>query len=544
MCSLSGCACSWIWKFPQQPDNWFGSFDPFPATIDGCGNGLDFVVSFPMDGSQRQNRESITEQAAKLPWLCPSSFSLERLAAEPTPIGELSADPAIVLLALRFHRPSLTPQTFRFAYLRDSIVAEAAARLLESPSPYWLNTEQPKITSVMLRARGLSQAARRYSEANLSCHPDAAAAIGLLAPLGELAWVTVEPTMDCPNPTAIARRLSTRWRLPEWVAATIVHANLPLADAIRLGADPELSRMLRVIQPDPIDFKQARSEDPHTLRLLPELLRATARSRRTSNEHRLRAAESEVERLHELLSELRDDFEIAVRDSKLSGLAELAAGAGHEINNPLAIISGHVQRLRKTEFDPDRLKTFDVLLRQTERISDIVRELMQFARPAAPNRSMVDPRLLADELIGELEQDACQRRITIIQPTTDSAASIECDANQLKRILRNLLRNAIEASPDGGQIRVKIASDSDYLQLTVEDDGAGPRDEAIPHLFDPFYSDRMAGRGRGLGLATAWRLATINGGELRYQREPGGPTQFVLEFARSKPHQQPLRIPA
>ena len=72
----------------------------------------------------------------------------------------------------------------------------------------------------------------------------------------------------------------------------------------------------------------------------------------------------------------------------------------------------------------------------------------------------------------------------------------------------------------------------------------GPRDEAVPHLFDPFFSGRSAGRGRGLGLATAWRLASINGGDLRYWRDDSGPTRFVLEFPAAKLSAQPLRIPA
>ncbi len=500
-----------------------------------------------MDGSRRLDPETVAEVAAALPWLCPSAVALESLASEPMPIAELAFDPSIVLLALRFVRPSSTPESFTFRSLRDSVVAEAAARLLATPTNHWLDSSREIVRSLHDRSCRLSLAAREYAVRTGNCPPDAAAVIGLLAPLGALAVAAVEPGATFESENSIARRLGTRWRLPEWVAATVANANLPLADAVRLGADPELSRMLREIVPvehavvRSVSFK---SEDPHTVRLLPELLRSAARARRVTNDYRLRTAEQEMDRLHSLLGEVRDDFEIAVRDAKLSGLAELAAGAGHEINNPLAIISGHAQRLRKAEDEPERQKIFDVILKQTDRISDIVRELMQFARPAVPSRSPQDANEIIAEMIEDLEPDAAARNIDVVPRAAEGDCRIECDSVQVRRIVKNLIRNAIEASPEDGQIRIDTVADGKFVRIVVEDDGPGPRDEAVPHLFDPFYSGRSAGRGRGLGLATAWRLASINGGDLRFHRDMDGPTRFVLEFPATKLATQPLRIPA
>jgi two-component system, NtrC family, sensor kinase len=499
-----------------------------------------------MDGSQRQNRETVAEVAARLPWLVPSAGALERLAAEPVPLDELSTDPAIVLLALRFVRPSSTPETFTFRSLRDSVVAESAARLLEAPAPHRFDLSRESVRAIGNRSRSLAAAARSYAIAKRTCSPDAAAALALVSPLGELAIASVSPDGPFDGADAVARRLAHRWRLPDWVAATISTARLPLADAVRLGADPELARMLREIVPIPVPIatSEADDEDPHSIRLLSRLLRSAAQGRRLANDHRLRAAEAESDRLHELLAEVRDDFEIAVRDAKLSGLAELAAGAGHEINNPLAIISGHVQRLRKAEDDADRVKVLETVLRQTDRISDIVRELMLFARPAVPGRTTLDPTEWIAELIEDLEPEAGERGITLAQSSPDAACQIECDPGQLRKILRNLLRNAVEATPDGGQVRIATTAEGGAVRIAIEDDGPGPRDEAVPHLFDPFFSGRSAGRGRGLGLATAWRLVSINGGDLQYHREPQGPTRFVLEFPAPKPVAPPLRIPA
>jgi two-component system NtrC family sensor kinase len=498
-----------------------------------------------MDGSQRQNRETVAEAAARLPWLGPSAGALERLATETVPVEELAFDPALILLALRYSRPSPSPDRFTFRSLRESVVAEAAARLLESPVRFWLDPSNEFQSRWLALAQSLSVAARGYAETRGTCPPDAAAAIGLLAPLGELAIASVSPVgpFDCAD--SVARRLVHRWRLPEWVAGTLATQKLPLADAVRLGADPELARMLREVRPAaPRSIRMSSAESPFANRLLGPLLRSVAQTRRATSDYRLRVAESEVDRLYRLLGEVREDFEVALRDAKLAGLAELAAGAGHEINNPLAIISGHIRRLRKNENEPERQKAFDAVLRQTERISDLVRELMVFARPSTPSRGTVDIGMIVGDMIEELESEATSREIALVPILPDSAIRIDCDSNQLRKILKNLIRNALEASDEGGQVRIVVASDATGVQIAVEDDGPGPSDEAVPHLFDPFYSGRPAGRGRGLGLAAAWRLASINGGDLQYHREPNGPTRFLVEFPNPQPAIPPLRIPA
>jgi signal transduction histidine kinase len=92
-----------------------------------------------------------------------------------------------------------------------------------------------------------------------------------------------------------------------------------------------------------------------------------------------------------------------------------------------------------------------------------------------------------------------------------------------------LLRNAIEAAPSGGWARVRLElSEPQMVHVVVEDSGPGPDERACEHMFDPFFSGRSAGRGRGLGLPTAWRLALEHGGSVRHATPPGGPTRFIL----------------
>jgi signal transduction histidine kinase len=96
-----------------------------------------------------------------------------------------------------------------------------------------------------------------------------------------------------------------------------------------------------------------------------------------------------------------------------------------------------------------------------------------------------------------------------------------------------LLRNAIEAAPAEGWAGIRVATpSSDQLEIWVEDSGAGPTPQQLEHIFDPFFSGRQAGRGRGLGLPTAWRLAREHGGDVYFDDRSQGPTRFVLRLPR------------
>ena len=108
-------------------------------------------------------------------------------------------------------------------------------------------------------------------------------------------------------------------------------------------------------------------------------------------------------------------------------------------------------------------------------------------------------------------------------PETDASALLE----QLSALLA-VVRNGIEAAPRDGWVRVGCSSAPAGIRFTVDDSGPGLTAEALEHAFDPFYCGREAGRGRGLGLSTAWQLARQNGGSVRYEPATGGPTRFVL----------------
>jgi two-component system NtrC family sensor kinase len=272
---------------------------------------------------------------------------------------------------------------------------------------------------------------------------------------------------------------------------------------------------------------------PEQAPLLRDLLRSALELRRRREDQTVARLESDVDDLHRALREQRISEDERLRTHKLSSLAELAAGAGHEINNPLAVISGQAQYLLNHEPDPARQQSLHTIIRQAQRIHQILTELLQFARPPRPELRTLDVGQLVHDVSSSLAELAEQRHVRLDCVRPVDGVQIQGDARQLGTALRCMLRNAIEAAPADGWAGLRLDGGvAEQWQFVVEDNGSGPSPAQSEHLFDPFYSGRHAGRGRGLGLPTAWQLARNHGGEVRYNGHEAGITRFVLSLPR------------
>jgi signal transduction histidine kinase len=175
------------------------------------------------------------------------------------------------------------------------------------------------------------------------------------------------------------------------------------------------------------------------------------------------------------------------------------------------------------------LPSLSKIVGQTHRIHSILTELMQFARPPAPRMKTLAMRALIHEVANSLQSLALERQVRIVCPEPAGEMAFEGDPLQLRTALTALLRNAIEAAPTDGWASVRVETNAaGGLDLVVEDNGQGPTAATREHLFDPFYSGRSAGRGRGMGLPTAWRLARQHGGDVSFGGIIQGVTRFVL----------------
>ncbi|HUY87924.1 MAG TPA: HAMP domain-containing sensor histidine kinase [Pirellulales bacterium] len=237
---------------------------------------------------------------------------------------------------------------------------------------------------------------------------------------------------------------------------------------------------------------------------------------------------------------LETAFNEQLETEKLEAMAEFAAGAGHEINNPIAVIAGRAQLFLRSERDPERRRELAVMNAQAMRVYEMISDMMLFARPPEPKPAACDVSARVDRVIDELRSRAADRRIEIVREGPVEPLAIQADEVQLMAAVRALLENSLEALPEGGRIAISLQRVSeqtadreqphDWLEIAVEDDGPGISPEIRRHLFDPFYSGRGAGRGLGLGLSKCWRIVTNHGGSIDVESEPGRGAKFVIRL--------------
>ncbi len=244
------------------------------------------------------------------------------------------------------------------------------------------------------------------------------------------------------------------------------------------------------------------------------------------------------------LEQLERRFDEALEAAKLEAMAEFAAGAGHEINNPLAIISGRAQLLLQGEADAERRRELSVIAAQAFRVYEMIADMMLFARPPRPVFAPVDLSELIDRVIESLAAKAQSRQSTLRRTDRREPVRIVADRTQLIVAVRALCENALAAVGDHG--RVELATEividptndvstngpspemTRVARLEVRDHGSGITPEVRRNIFDPFYSGRAAGRGLGLGLSKCWRIVKLHGGHIDVQSEVGQGTTFTV----------------
>ena len=210
----------------------------------------------------------------------------------------------------------------------------------------------------------------------------------------------------------------------------------------------------------------------------------------------------------------------ALDAAKLDALAEFAAGAGHELNNPLAVILGRAQLLLARRPDPEAARSLRAIAAQAQRAHRILRDLMAVARPPAPRPRPCLPDEVVRACLRDLRDEAEARGVRLVGETRDPGPRAWVDPDPLRHLADVLVRNAIEATPPGGTVRFTAAGDARGLLWSVQDDGRGLDPAEAAHLFDPFFCGRQAGRGLGLGLPRASRFVARSGGELRWDPAP------------------------
>ncbi len=222
-----------------------------------------------------------------------------------------------------------------------------------------------------------------------------------------------------------------------------------------------------------------------------------------------------------------------MQTERLAAVGQLAAGAAHEINNPLAIINARAQLLQINEEDPKKQGQLKQITDQIERISSILTNLMDFARPAPPQVQDVFLPDILDKVSQLLEPALKRSSIDLSKDYAQDLPRIKADPNQLEQIIMNLLINAQQAMEEkGGTLSLHLGTDqtSQYVLIQIKDQGVGIPDRDLKRIFDPFFSTKDPGKGTGLGLSTSLSIVENHYGKLDLQSTPGAGTTVTIQL--------------
>jgi signal transduction histidine kinase len=245
--------------------------------------------------------------------------------------------------------------------------------------------------------------------------------------------------------------------------------------------------------------------------------------------------EARLTQVHRAYRRQSESAEVGLRSAKLDALAEFAAGAGHELNNPLAVIVGRAQLLLVHETDPKAVRSLRAILTQAQRAHRILRDLMYVARPPEPRPRFCQPDEIVRASVRDARPDAEDREIRIAADSLDHGLRVWADPDGLRHLADVLLRNALEATSKGGQVRFSTAGSASDLRWAVQDTGRGITPAEGGHLFDPFFCGRQAGRGLGMGLPRAARFLNQTGGEVRWHSTPSQGSTFLVRLPLAEP---------
>jgi signal transduction histidine kinase len=221
---------------------------------------------------------------------------------------------------------------------------------------------------------------------------------------------------------------------------------------------------------------------------------------------------------------------------RLATIGQLAAGVAHELNEPLGSILGFAQLAIKcpglphqAELDIQKISNASLLAR------DIVKKLLIFARQMPPQKIRVNVNQLVEEVLNFFKSRCAQEGVELICSLFPDLPRVDADPSQLNQVVMNLIVNALQAMPRGGNLRIQTSYEENQVLLVVEDTGIGMSDDVLEKIFTPFFTTKEVGQGTGLGLPVVHGIITSHGGSVRVKSKVSQGTRFEIRLPAAKP---------
>jgi two-component system, NtrC family, sensor kinase len=257
-----------------------------------------------------------------------------------------------------------------------------------------------------------------------------------------------------------------------------------------------------------------------------------------ANENLIQWGKTLEKRVEERTKELQGMQDYLLQSEKLRSLGSMAAGVAHEINNPLTsiLINTHLM-LEKLEKRHEFYENLSLIAEETARCTQIVKGLLEFARQNPPQKTHANINDIIERTTQLLENQASFQNVRIVKDLNPGLPVIKLDKNKIQQVFWNLLLNACEAMPKGGQLTISdsLSADKRWIEVRVADSGVGIPKENVNRLFDPFFTTKSSGT--GLGLAVTYGIIQQHNGKIEIKSEVGRGTVFILSFPVEDHHE-------
>lgn len=236
---------------------------------------------------------------------------------------------------------------------------------------------------------------------------------------------------------------------------------------------------------------------------------------------------------------IRELEQKVIVSEKFAALGRLSAGVAHEIRNPLNSIRGFIQYFqKKLSLEPEDYRYTELMLTEVDRLNRVISKLLAYSKPREPRLTIRSAEEIVDHCVRVVEREAREAGVDVVVESAESDLPLVLvDSDQMTQVFLNILINAIEASQSGGNVSVRLMTDSrGRVQVVTEDTGEGIPRENIDKLFDPFFSTKK--KGTGLGLAIVKSIIEGHCGEIEVEPNPGQGTRFIVILNPYEPPQE------
>ena len=246
------------------------------------------------------------------------------------------------------------------------------------------------------------------------------------------------------------------------------------------------------------------------------------------------------------VTEEKDNLKAQIESERITSIMDLAAGVAHELGNPLNSINIHLQVLQRSLSKQDGQsekseKSLDTCIKEVQRLDGIIVHFLKAIRPTEPDLKKINLLTVLEETVRLREKELSGKKIKISMEAGVKEPMVHADVEQVKQVFFNVIGNAVDAVPEGAEIRIVTGVDDEHVFAQVVDQGSGIRKENISRVFEPYFTTKK--QGHGIGMMIVHRIMRDHDGEVGIDSKEGSGTIVTLKFPRKSARRKLLESP-